>query len=199
MIMKIFIGNENGEIRIKNRKFRINWNTVLRNLLVVTMVIYSLWATSYINKTNKSFEDKMFQIENLEKELKTVKAEKQELLDEKELKEIEVNHIKYLSCVEKQSGIFRVTAYCSCEKCCGKWATINGGGVTASGTKVKEGRTIAVYKNQIPFGTKVHIEGMGTYIAEDTGSAIKENCIDIYFDSHEEALKFGVKYLNVEY
>lgn len=198
--MKKFIGNENGEIRIvRNRKIKINWYTVLRNLLVVTIVVYSLWAASYINETNKYIEDRMFQIENLEKEIETVKAEKQELLDEIALSELEVKNTQYLSCVEKHSGTFKVTAYCSCVKCCGKWATINGGGVTASGTKVKEGRTIAVYKNQIPFGTEVHIEGMGTYIAEDTGSAIKENCIDIYFDSHEEALKFGVKYLKVEY
>lgn len=97
------------------------------------------------------------------------------------------------------SGTFKVTAYCACKKCCGKWAVENGGGITASGTKVEEGRTIAVYKKQIPFGTEVHIEGLGTYIAEDTGSAIKENCIDIYIADHNEALKFGVKHLNVEW
>lgn len=75
----------------------------------------------------------------------------------------------------------------------------NACGITASGTKVEEGRTIAVDKKQIPFGTEVHIEGLGTYIAEDTGSAIKENCIDVYIADHDEALKFGVKYLNVEW
>lgn len=100
---------------------------------------------------------------------------------------------------KSNNDTFRITAYCSCEKCCGKWAVINGGGITASGTKVKEGRTIAVCKSQIPFGTEVYIEGMGIYIAEDTGSAIKENCIDVYFDSHEEAWNFGVKHLNVEW
>ena len=73
------------------------------------------------------------------------------------------------------------------------------GGITASGTRVKEGRTIAVYTKQIKFGTEVNIEGLGSYIAEDTGAAIKENCIDVYFDSHKEALEFGVKYLNVEW
>lgn len=113
--------------------------------------------------------------------------------------EIEEKQVKYTEYSYKNKGTFRVTAYCSCVKCCGKWATLNGGGYTASGTKVQEGRTIAVYRNQIPFGTEVHIDGMGTYIAEDTGSAIKENCIDVYFDSHEEALNFGVKYLNVEW
>lgn len=116
--------------------------------------------------------------------------------------EVVEKHVEYTTKTEKtykNKGTFRITAYCSCAKCCGKWASLNGGGYTASGTKVKEGRTIAVYKDQIPFGTEVKIEGLGTYIAEDTGSAIKENCIDVYFDSHEEALNFGVKYLNVEY
>lgn len=72
-------------------------------------------------------------------------------------------------------------------------------GITASGTKVEEGRTIAVDKKQIAFGTKVHIEGLGDYIAEDTGSAIKKDCIDVYIADHSKALKFGVKYLNVEW
>lgn len=116
-----------------------------------------------------------------------------------DVSEVEEKRIEYTEQTKKNKGTFRVTAYCACEKCCGKWATLNGGGYTASGTKVQAGRTIAVYKSQIPFGTEVYIEGLGTYIAEDTGSAIKENCIDVYFDSHTEALNFGVKYLNVEY
>lgn len=181
------------------KRVRINWNTVLRNILIVLVAVYMIGSQIWIHSASNFINDLMFQIENLNRHIETLEAEKQELLDEQELSKLEVKNIQYLNCVEKHSGVFRVTAYCSCEKCCGKWAVINGGGYTASGTKVKEGRTIAVYKNQIPFGTEVNIEGMGTYIAEDTGSAIKENCIDIYFDSHEEALKFGVKYLNVEW
>ena len=83
-------------------------------------------------------------------------------------------------------GIFKLTAYCNCSKCCGKWA----GGKTASGTTPTAGRTIAVDTSVIPFGTKVVING-NTYIAEDTGSAIKGNKIDVYFSSHQSALNFG--------
>ena len=36
-----------------------------------------------------------------------------------------------------------------------------------------------------------------TYVAEDTGSAIKGNRIDIYFDTHQEALNFGVQYADI--
>ena len=83
-------------------------------------------------------------------------------------------------------GRFTLTAYCNCSKCCGQWA----GGPTKSGTMPKEGRTIAVDPRIIPLGSRVVINGH-TYIAEDTGSAIKGNKIDVYFDSHSEALNFG--------
>jgi 3D (Asp-Asp-Asp) domain-containing protein len=85
-------------------------------------------------------------------------------------------------------GKFTLTAYCNCKKCCGKWA----GGPTASGKMPKQGRTIAVDPKVIPLGSKVIINGE-TYIAEDTGSAIKNKKIDVYFDSHSEALDFGVQ------
>ena len=86
---------------------------------------------------------------------------------------------------------FKLTAYCACAKCCGKTD-----GITASGTKATQGRTIAVDPRVIPYGTKVIING-NTYIAEDCGGAIKENRIDVYFNSHSEALKFGVQYADV--
>lgn len=86
---------------------------------------------------------------------------------------------------------FKLTAYCPCMQCCGKTD-----GITASGTKATEGRTIAVDPNIIPFGTEVIINGH-TYIAEDKGGAIKDNRIDVYFDSHQDALEFGVQYADV--
>ncbi|MCC8047075.1 MAG: 3D domain-containing protein [Clostridiales bacterium] len=42
----------------------------------------------------------------------------------------------------------------------------------------------------IPYGTTVIIDGH-EYIAEDTGSALEGNTIDIFFDTHEEALEYG--------
>jgi 3D (Asp-Asp-Asp) domain-containing protein len=55
--------------------------------------------------------------------------------------------------------------------------------VTASVTKVKAGRTIAVDPTIIPYGAVVEIEGLGTYIAEDCGSAIEGYDIDVYVES----------------
>lgn len=66
-------------------------------------------------------------------------------------------------------------------------------GITASGTKVKEGRTIAVDPKVVPMGWWVYIEGIGFRRAEDKGSAIKGNKIDVYYDSEKTAKKFGKK------
>lgn len=96
-------------------------------------------------------------------------------------------------------GEFRLTAYCACQQCCGYWATIretdeHGNQIvyTASGAVAKAGVTIAVDKSVIPYGTNVYIAGHGLYVAQDCGGAIKGNSIDVFFDSHEEAIKFGV-------
>ncbi|MDQ0091736.1 uncharacterized protein YabE (DUF348 family)/3D (Asp-Asp-Asp) domain-containing protein [Paenibacillus anaericanus] len=64
---------------------------------------------------------------------------------------------------------------------------------TASGTRVKEGRTIAVDKSVVPMGWWVYIEGVGFRRAEDTGGAIKGNKMDVYYDSLKAANQFGRK------
>lgn len=83
-----------------------------------------------------------------------------------------------------------VSFYCPYTCCCGDYAD----GYTASGTIATQGRTCAA-PAEIPFGTVIHIDGLGDYIVEDRGGAIIKNgntyCIDIYMDSHEEALKMG--------
>lgn len=66
-------------------------------------------------------------------------------------------------------------------------------GMTFSGTKVSEGRTIAVDPKVIPIGWWVYIEGIGLRRAEDTGSAIKGNIIDVYFENPDYAKRFGLK------
>ena len=84
------------------------------------------------------------------------------------------------------------TAYCGCVKCCGKSDCI-----TATGTRATEGRTIAADPRVIPYGTHVRINGH-EYIVEDCGGAINGNRIDIYFESHADALQFGVQTITIE-
>ena len=90
-------------------------------------------------------------------------------------------------------GQFDLSFYCPCEKCVGKKKIVR----TASGTKPKANYTIAVDTRIIPLGSILYIEGLGYFIAQDTGSAIKGNRIDIFVDSHQQALKLGRKKANV--
>lgn len=92
--------------------------------------------------------------------------------------------------------LWKVTAYCSCEKCCGVYSD----GYFASGKKVYVG---GVACNWLPFGSRIRI-GNREYTIEDRGAksifGTKRNpikAVDIYFDSHQEALKHGVKYKEV--
>lgn len=96
-----------------------------------------------------------------------------------------------VSGISGQSGIYKVTAYCACMQCCGKT-----NGITASGTKATANHTIAA-PSTFKFGTKVVINGI-TYTVEDRGGAIQGNRIDIYMNSHAEALAWGVRYLQVD-
>lgn len=96
-------------------------------------------------------------------------------------------------------GEFKTTAYCTCVTCCGIWSQDHPSRVgtgyvqkTASGTVPTAGRTISVDPDVIPLGTVVVIDGH-EYVAEDTGSAVKGNIIDIYFASHEDACEYGVQ------
>jgi 3D (Asp-Asp-Asp) domain-containing protein len=56
---------------------------------------------------------------------------------------------------------------------------------------------VAVDPNVIPMGTKLYIEGYGEAIAADQGNAIKGNRIDLYFDTHQQALNWGMKTVKV--
>lgn len=91
-------------------------------------------------------------------------------------------------------GDFRLTTYCSCYKCCDKWALNrpkdeNGKEIVygAAGIRLVEGVSIAVDPDVISYGTVVEFDGK-TWIAHDTGGAIKGARIDVYFESHERAL-----------
>ena len=89
-------------------------------------------------------------------------------------------------------GNYKLTFYDPCVECNG-----NNLALTATGTTLTEGRTIAVDPSVIPLGSRVFIEGYGVFIAEDTGGAIKGNKIDIAVSTHERANELGVQYANV--
>lgn len=87
-------------------------------------------------------------------------------------------------------GEYKITYYCACMKCCGKT-----NGITASGEKAQAGITVAAPKD-FSFGTQLLINDH-VYTVQDRGGAIKNKKIDIYCETHEEALKNGVDYYDV--
>ena len=88
-------------------------------------------------------------------------------------------------------GSFKTSAYCTCTLCCA-----DGFGLTYAGTVPKAGHTISADINVFPLGTRLMI-GDTIYTVEDIGTGIHGNRLDIYFASHQEALNYGVKTVDV--
>ena len=92
-------------------------------------------------------------------------------------------------------GTAWVTGYCPCSICCGPYAN----GITASGATATPNHTIAVdaYNPIVPMGTKVVVDGV-EYTVEDTGDLNHYgNDFDVYFATHNEALQWGRKNIEV--
>ncbi len=90
----------------------------------------------------------------------------------------------------------RVTAYCPCPSCCGEYSD----GITACGHEIQPGDTFVAADRRYPFGTEMLIPGYSNnrpVKVLDRGGTIKGNRLDVFFATHEEALKWGVQYLEV--
>ncbi len=127
---------------------------------------------------------------------------------EKEVKAVSYRELAENNPPEEYKQVIEATAtaYCLCQKCCGKSPSSPGYGVTASGLKIIPGtgmKVIAVDPKVIPLGSKVYVQGLngawdyGYAVAGDTGGAIKSMKIDLYMDSHEETLSWGRKKVNI--
>ena len=175
------------------KRIRINWLTVIRNISFIALLTSSILA-------NKQIHDNRIKLEEMSNEL----------FENQDLVEVQNDYEAYNYITEEENSIvvepdaskdnnkvylgnFKITHYCACKKCCGP----NAQGITASGKKVQEGKTIAVDPKVIKLGSQVYIDGYGEYEAQDTGSAIKGNIIDVYIADHNEALKLGVQYKDV--
>lgn len=158
----------------------------------------------YVQYKQTEYLDKK---EIVNEEIVSTKEEEKEI-EKNEKKEVANNEtIESVPPTEYKEVIeVKATAYCLCKKCCGKSETHPQYGVTASGLKIIPGtnmKAIAVDPKVIPLGSKVYVEGLngatdyGYAVAADTGSAIKNLKIDLYMDTHEASLKWGVKNVKV--
>lgn len=69
--------------------------------------------------------------------------------------------------------------------------------ITASGTTVRDG---IVATNLLPFGTKVMIPehfGDKVFVVEDRMHQRKTNNLDVWMDSKEKALRFGINHATI--
>ena len=135
---------------------------------------------------------------NTMNELKSVEQERNALGLKNSALDAENNELhKQIYYMEKESsdwkclGEFRITYYCDCPICQGGFT-----GTTASGEIPIAGITISVDRSIISLGSTVKINGK-EYIAHDTGGAIKGKRIDIFVESHDEAVRNGVDYEKV--
>ena len=164
-------------------------------VFVMTLTVYK--QAKHINSLNEQIVIANYKIDDLSDKIVEIEKDVDYILEE---------IIKTEDCEEPSLvnlGEFKLTAYCSCSKCCGKWAynrpvDENGNEIVygSIGERLVAGTSIAVDPKVIPYGSEVIINGH-TYIAHDTGGAIKGNRIDVYFDDHQEARNFAVQYAEV--
>lgn len=162
----------------------MRWSGVIIIVLIMVIGILSAYLVN-LNGENEFLKGEISSLEIIKRDYwqRYIKASldyKDVLTENRELRQTfgrwkEIKNVK-------------LTAYCPCTECSGKW-----GKKTKLGTTAKEGRTIAVDPDVIPLGSAVLIEGK-VYIAEDIGGAVKGNHIDIYFDEHKDDFR---KYVEV--
>lgn len=165
---------------------------LLINVTIIGGCIYEKQhSKTTIHTSNETiYETKQQTKEQSKGNIKTIEIETD--------KEVDTQAVKPVSL-----GEFKLTGYCSCSICCNGWANNrpvdeNGNEIVygAIGEELKEGYSIAVDPDVIPYRTEVVING-NTYKAQDCGGAIKGNKIDVYFEDHDKALEFGVQYAEV--
>ena len=90
----------------------------------------------------------------------------------------------------KPIGKYKLTFYCPCQRCSGKW-----GYRTSSGATCQEGTTVACAI--LPAGTRIYIDGYGYRTVQDTGGGVYGKHIDVFMESHSECLRHGIKYAEI--
>lgn len=168
------------------------------------MVIVSILLTIIVGWVYNDIGSKRTIDKTTETDKRITKEENRMIQTDNITIETEINKGVDIQAIEPVSlGEFKLTAYCSCSICCGKWAynrpiDNNGNEIVygSIGERLSEGYSIAVDPTVIPYRTEVIINGH-TYKAQDCGGAIKGNRIDVYFEDHQAALNFGVQHVEV--
>ncbi len=201
----------NNEVKESNT----NIEELENDIILIEQIAYAA-GKSVEETTVNVIENEEVLEENAQKEIEERLQKSVEMVSRSGTRENTITEQKYVSYRElaednppteyKEVIGATATAYCLCQKCCGKLPSHPSYGYTASGLRIVPGtgmKVIAVDPNVIPLGTKVYIDGLngawdyGNAIAADTGSAIKNLTIDLYMDTHAEALSWGRRSVNI--
>lgn len=153
---------------------------------IISLLLITLMVVLGVNKININSQTEKIKPQNKNVE-KMVDKQEEIIYNEVELEQPNQN----INIEENDNYIIMIaTAYTkSIEEGTHK-------GITRSGTQVSRG-TVAVDPRVIPLGTKLYVENYGHAVALDTGGAIKENRIDLYMETKDEAFEFGRKEVRV--
>jgi len=181
-------------------------------VFITAFIAYTVKQLNAIEQETTALKQSISALEEQIFDLRSKMPQNQpEVLDEDlptEEKEIKTDEDSKVSRgAERNLGtpvLMRVTCYDLSYESCKKNPDHPEYGIGASGIKVTENHSVAAGP-EIPFGTKVFIPALkdmqsgGIYTVEDRGSAITENCLDVYLgeSKYDDCMRFGVQYLDV--
>lgn len=193
--------------RVKIREFTKFEEASEKVMFILLFLLFAVvMFLAFCVKDKSENNNESFVVQSAEKPV--VKSEKVETVDLEE-DTVVIEKSKVFDCArvcneqEKSEDItyieFKVTAYCSCEKCCGVWAINRPEGKVygAAGKELIAGYSVAVDRDLYEFGTKFVDKDGNEYEAADVGGAVKGNHLDLYMNDHQEALNWGVKTLEL--
>ena len=175
-------------------------------LLVAALAGYFVWQTNKANtaldivrinlgSTINELDATKYELATTQESLK-IEIEKSINLEESLIatnKELEAANTTINDLKNEEYNLVYIGNYSITHYCTERYAHIcgTGNGITATGTVVTAGRTVAVDPSVIPYGTTMYIEGYGFRVAEDCGGAVNGRHIDMAVDTHANALAMG--------
>jgi len=162
-------------------------------------------SNEQMESMNQQLEDVNQSIWHIQSTLKSINDSIKEMYDNLS-KKIE-GSFKKDSSIKGKTFDMKATVYDLSVESCGKLKSHPEYVITYSGSKSTKNRTVAVDPRVIPLGSTLYIRFPhtyshmnGNYIAEDTGSAIKGNKVDIFLGEYvpqEYMMRFGIQPVKV--
>lgn len=180
-------------------------------VIVGLVAIESILINSNKNRINKMTDELSIIEQNIEEIHQAVSKRKQIDIP---IMTIDATKIEAMTSVERNQeiytkeaqvidlGEFTITAYCSCEICCGYWALNRPNGIVYGASGQELTNKISCACNMFDFGTVLNLVGWGEVIVQDRIAVWKSDeydgrLIDLYFSDHQEALVFGIQTMEV--